>query len=226
MPTHPLRIGLLGGTFDPIHYGHVRLGESIASTFHFDELLYIPAYSPPHKAPETITPAYHRYAMTVLATLHAEKARVSAVEIVAPEKPYTVETMTHLRDEYGPQAHLFFLMGADSFMMLEKWYQFRTLIDLCHIIVMTRPGYNVGDSDSHLARFGAGRVVDLRDGGVTTSRFSEVLQSGTHIFLTDFVALDISATEIRTAVSEGRSIAAYVPPLVERYIYTYKLYSG
>jgi nicotinate-nucleotide adenylyltransferase len=225
MTEIPKRVGLLGGTFDPIHYGHVRLAESLSTIFNFDELLFIPAYSPPHKAFEDITSAYHRYAMTVLATLQMERARVSAAEIFAPECRYTADTVAAFRADYPPETQLFFLMGADSFVNLPKWERYRTLLDSCHLIVMSRPTYDVGDLTTLAARYGAGRVIDLRGGKLSPSVLSSTLESGKHVFLTDLIALDVSATEIRLAVSEGRSIARFVPPLVERYIYTYKLYA-
>ncbi|HMV98942.1 MAG TPA: nicotinate-nucleotide adenylyltransferase [Acidobacteriota bacterium] len=222
-PT-PRRIGLLGGTFDPIHYGHLRLAESLIGLFSFDELLFIPTYSPPHKQFEQVTTAYHRHTMTVLATLHSEHSRVSTIELFAPEKPYTVETVGTFRNIYGPDAHIFFLMGADSFGMLHQWYKFQTLIDLCHIIVMSRPGYDLGDAALHRERFGENRVVDFRNGFSLLTISTELTAPNPRIFLTDLVALDVSATEIRAAVSQGKSIAQYVPPMVERYIYAYQLY--
>ncbi|MBX7220367.1 MAG: nicotinate-nucleotide adenylyltransferase [Blastocatellia bacterium] len=219
-----MRIGILGGTFDPIHYGHLRLGESLFSVFNFDELLYVPAFSPPHKTFQNITPAYHRYAMTVLATLQRERVRVSTLELAAPEKPYSVETVARLREEYGPSAELFFLMGADSFLSLHSWYRHQELIDACHIVVMSRPGYEIGEIEQQVLRLGKGSIVDWRAGQHAGAHLEEVIQPGTRIFLTDFVAMDVSATEIRAAVSAGKSIARFVPALVERYIYIYKLY--
>lgn len=221
----PRRIGLLGGTFDPIHYGHLRLAESLSAIFNFDELLFIPTYSPPHKDFDTVTSAYHRYTMTVLATLQMERAFVSTVEIFAPDRPFTADTIDTMRKDYGPDADIFFLMGADSFVNLPKWERYRVLLDSCHIIAMTRPKYDVADLTTLAAQYGAGRVVDLREGKASPHAVSANLDSGMHVFLTDLFALDVSATDIRQAVSEGRSIARFVPPLVERYIHTYKLYT-
>ncbi|QUV90985.1 nicotinate (nicotinamide) nucleotide adenylyltransferase [Chloracidobacterium aggregatum] len=163
--THRRRVGLLGGTFDPIHYGHLRLAESLAAIFNFDELLFIPTYSPPHKDFDRVTSAYHRYAMTVLATLQMDIARVSMVEIFAPERPYTADTVATLRRTYGDETHLFFMMGADSFASLPKWERYQTLLDSCHLIVMTRPKYEVGDLATLAGQYGAGRVIDLRADG-------------------------------------------------------------
>jgi nicotinate-nucleotide adenylyltransferase len=221
------RVGLLGGTFDPIHYGHLRLAESLAAIFNFDELLFIPTYSPPHKDFDRVTSAYHRYAMTVLATLQMDIARVSMVEIFAPERPYTADTVATLRRTYGDETHLFFMMGADSFANLPKWERYQTLLDSCHLIVMTRPKYEVGDLATLAGQYGAGRVIDLRGGRASQRAVTSNLgETGMHVFLTDLFALDVSATDIRQAVSEGRSIARFVPPLVERYIHVYGLYSN
>lgn len=220
------RVGLLGGTFDPIHYGHLRLAESLAAIFKFDELLFIPTYSPPHKDFDRVTSAYHRYAMTVLATLQMDIAKVSMVEIFAPERPYTADTVATLRKTYGPDAHLFFMMGADSFVNLPKWERYETLLDSCHLIVMTRPKYEVGDLATLAQQYGVGRVVDLRGGRASQRAVAGNLDAGMHVFLTDLFALDVSATDIRQAVGEGRSIARFVPPLVERYIHVYGLYAN
>ncbi|OYT71002.1 MAG: nicotinate (nicotinamide) nucleotide adenylyltransferase [Chloracidobacterium sp. CP2_5A] len=225
-PAPRRRVGLLGGTFDPIHYGHLRLAESLAAIFNFDELLFIPTYSPPHKDFDRVTSAYHRYAMTVLATLQMDIATVSMVEIFAPERPYTADTVATLRKAYGPDAHLFFMMGADSFVSLPKWERYETLLDSCHLIVMTRPKYEVGDLATLAEQYGVGRVIDLRGGRASQRAVTSNLEAGMHVFLTDLFAIDVSATDVRQAVSEGRSIARFVPPLVERYIHVYGLYSN
>ena len=137
------RIGAYGGTFDPLHNGHLEVARAVARNFALDELLIIPAHRPPHKNSRSISDAYHRYAMAVLATLDEPRMKVSTIEIEAPERPYTFETIERLRDVYGSQASLFFVMGADSFEELNTWREPERILANANLIVAARPGYDV-----------------------------------------------------------------------------------
>ena len=211
------RVGVYGGTFDPIHRGHIEVGRAVLHQFALDELLIVPAHRPPHKTSRLISDAYHRYAMAVMATMDDERLKVSTVELEAPERPYTFETMRRLRDRYGPRASLFFVMGADSFEELNLWREPERILDSANLIVITRPGHALGLE--HLpARFAAG-LVDRRGGRSDT----EAAQAG-GVYLTDAVNLDVSSTELRRRVRDGKPIDAEVPPRVADYIRKYALY--
>jgi nicotinate-nucleotide adenylyltransferase len=212
------RIGVYGGTFDPIHNGHLEVARAVVRNFKFDELLIVPAHRPPHKNSRSISDAYHRYTMAVLATLDEARLKVSTIELEAPDRPYTFETMQRLREAFGSQAQLFFVMGADSLEEINLWREPTRILDSANIIAMTRPGHAV--SIAHLpARFAA-NLFDLRGGRVETA--APPVAGG--VYLTDYVNVDISATEIRRRVRDGEPIDDQVPPRVADYIRKYALY--
>ena len=213
------QIGVYGGTFDPIHNGHIEVAKDALTLFALDRLLLIPANVPPHKNAATISGANHRYTMTVLATIDDPKLEASLIEIERPDMPYSVQTVARLKERLRLAAtDLFFLIGADSFAELHTWREPMKLIESCHLAVMTRPGYDVD-----LAPIPApwrDRIVDLRGiRNVETRQYSE-----TRIFLTDLTWVNVSATEIRKSVADGESIDEWVPPQVDKYIEKYGLY--
>ena len=212
------RIGVYGGTFDPIHTGHLEVAREVVRRFALDEMLIVPAHRPLHKPGRSISDAYHRYTMAALATLDEAALSVSTVELDAPDRPYTFETMQRLRGVFGPQAGLFFVMGADSFEEINLWREPARILDSANIIVMTRPGHTL--STSHLpARFAA-HVLDWRGGRMDAA----APQAAGGVYLSDDVNLDVSATEIRRRVRGGEPIDDCVPPRVADYIRKYALY--
>ena len=212
------RIGVYGGTFDPIHNGHLEVARAVVRNFNLDELLIVPAHRPPHKNSRSISDAYHRYTMAVLATLDDARLKVSTIELEAPDRPYTFETMQRLRKAFGSQAKLFFVMGADSFEEINLWREPARILDSANIIAMTRPGHTV--SIAHLpARFAA-NLLDLRGSRVETA----ARPVAGDVYLTDVVNVDISATEIRRRVRDGEPFDDEVPPRVADYIRKYALY--
>jgi len=210
------RIAVYGGTFDPIHRGHLEVGRAVVRQFALDELLLVPAHRPPHKTARVIADAYHRYAMAALGTLDEARLKVSTVELEAPERPYTFETLGRLREALGPEAALFFVMGADSFEELNLWREPERILDSANVIVITRPRHALGAA--HLpARFTA-NLADLRGGRV------EAAAPAGGVYLTDAVNIDVSSTEIRRRVRDGEAIDDQVPPRVADYIRKYELY--
>jgi nicotinate-nucleotide adenylyltransferase len=184
--------------------------------------LVIPAHRPPHKDSRTISNAHHRYTMAVLASLDEPRAIVSTIEIEAPDKPYSFQTIERLKSMYGPQTDLFFIMGADSFEEINTWREPARLLTSANVIVITRPGYEV--ESRHLPAGLTSSIIDLRgrSGGLT-----EKLNAGSNaclIFLTDCVNKDISSTGIRQQVRDGKPIDEMVPPRVATYIKKYELY--
>src|ERR1043165_7316990 len=122
------RIALYGGTFDPVHNGHLAIAQNVLRLFALDELLFIPAHIAPHKRERAVTPALKRYAMLALATQSEERMRISSIELDAPERPYTIDTLARLRERLGPQARLFFMMGADSWADITTWREWERLL--------------------------------------------------------------------------------------------------
>ncbi|HYY58186.1 MAG TPA: nicotinate-nucleotide adenylyltransferase [Pyrinomonadaceae bacterium] len=217
------RIALYGGTFDPVHVGHIAVAENVLKYFALDELLFIPAHVAPHKRGRgETTPGLHRYAMLVLATQGDERLRVSTVELDAPERPYTVDTLARLQDDAGPRARLFFMMGADSWADITTWREWEKLLHLSDHIVVTRPGYDPGTG--HVTESVRERIVDLRGARPEAIARAVDQDAGAKIYVTDLVLMDVSATAIRSAAREGRPLDRLVPPPVADYIKKYRLY--
>jgi nicotinate-nucleotide adenylyltransferase len=213
------RIGAYGGTFDPIHNAHLEIARLVTRGFNLDRMLLIPAYVPPHKQASSVSSAYHRFAMAVLATLDDPRISVSTIELEAPERPYTFETVEHLREEMGPQNALYFVMGADSFEEMGEWRSPERILDAANLVVISRPGHEV--SPGGFA--GAAKVLDRR--GISGPTIGESLEAvhGT-IYLTDLVGDDVSSTEVRRRARDGESIEPLVPARVADYVRRYELY--
>lgn len=216
------RIALYGGTFDPVHRGHLAVARTISQIFEIDEMLFVPAWLAPHKRTHDVTPALHRYAMLALATQQDARLRISSFELESPDRGYTVETLAHFESELGNDNELFFLMGADSWSEIKTWKEWERLLMMANHIVVTRPGYDLelaGLNDEVLER-----IVDTRKGRGTAGRQST--NASKRIFFTDAVQLEISATEIRRAVREKQfeGVVELVPKSVADYITKYELY--
>lgn len=214
------RIAAFGGTFDPVHNGHIEIARAVVRSFRLDQLLIVPAHCPPHKDPHSIAGAYHRYAMAALASLDEPSVSVSTIELEAPDRPYTFETIDRLRENLGTGTRLFFVVGADSFEEINTWREPARLLSTTNIIVITRPKHDV--KLSHLEDRFKSTFVDLRGHKGEVAMGEELNEY--HIFATDHVNTDVSSTEIRQRVCEGKSIEGLVPPRVADYIKKYELY--
>jgi nicotinate-nucleotide adenylyltransferase len=214
------RIGAYGGTFDPVHNGHVEVVRAIVRNFELDQLLIVPAHRPPHKGSRAIAGDYHRFTMAVLASLDEPRVLVSTIELEAPGRPYTFETVERLRSAFGMGTKLFFVIGADSFEEINTWREPARLLSSTNLIVITRPGHDVGSS--HLDERFRSTIVDLR-GREDELQPGEDLNEH-HIYVTGYVNTGVSSTEIRQRVRDGDSIQDLVPPRVADYIRKYELY--
>lgn len=214
----PSRLGIFGGTFDPIHYGHLRAGEEVAEALGLTRLWFMPAAAPPHKARPGLTPFEARLAMTRLAVGEHPVLAVSDLEGGRPGKSYTVETLRHLRRELGPQGELYYVLGLDAILEIATWKDYRELFTLSHFAVLDRPGYD----RSHLWTVLRGEVhpefQELAGGEGFTH------PSGSRVLLLATTRLDISATRIRTLARAGRSVRYLLPETVRRYILDNRLY--
>lgn len=208
------RIALYGGTFDPVHRGHLEIARQVQQLFEIAKVVLIPAEVAPHKTGNKITPALHRYAMLALATQSDPDLTISTIELDTPEYRYTVDTVAHFQRTLD--AELFFIMGADSWTEIKTWREWERLVTMVNHIVVTRPGYSLSN-----APVAAERIVDLRSG----SKPGEVAD-GPRVFITDVVWRDVSASDIRSKANQGRfeELRELVPETVIEYIRKYKLY--
>ena len=223
MPKGLERIAIYGGTFDPVHYGHLAVAQNIVELFEITKLIFVPARHAPHKIERAVTGALHRYAMLALATQDDARLLVSTFELDTPHRGYTIDTLTYFKQGLGPRAELFFLMGADSWSELTTWREWRRLVQLAHQVVVTRPGHEV--TLNHGAGTGA-EVFDVR--GWKPKEITKAIESaaGPKIFVSNAAMVDVAATNVRDAVSRGHSsiLETLVPRAVADYIVKYELY--
>jgi len=208
-----------GGSFDPVHKGHLAIATTLLQQFELDEFVFIPAFHAPHKLRLLPTSAYDRYAMLCLMTEQEPRLRVSKMEIEMPERPFSVETLTRLNLE-RPKSEIFFVMGADSWMDIKTWREWETVLTISNHIVVTRPGYEIGFS--HVTDAVRDRIVDLRRPGAGSSERSAQERA---IYITDSINIDVSATEIRTKIRSGDlTWRDDVTDEVANYIEKYQIY--
>lgn len=190
----------MGGTFDPIHHGHLVTAEEALGQFRLDTVVFVPTGQPWMKEERKVTSAEHRYLMTVIATSSNPRFTVSRVDIEREGPTYTADTLRALQDEYGKETDLFFVTGADAVLEIFQWKDPQEILELAHVIAATRPGYDI-------ARFEA-----------------EAPTSHPNISVMDVPALAISSTDIRRRVQEGSSVRYLVPEAVQTYIEKWELY--
>lgn len=219
------RMAIYGGTFDPVHVGHLEIARKVLKLFAIDEFLFMPARVAPHKLDARATPALHRYAMLALATRTEPQLLISTYELDDSERCYTVDTLFHFRSHLSESTDLFFVMGADSWAEITTWRDWQRLLTLANVIVVTRPGYET--PGSHADRETAAKVVDLRGSSESSPNKALELEPGVpKIFITDAVMHDVSATAVRRAAREDRreDLQKLVPLEVADYIRKYGLY--
>jgi len=196
------RIGVLGGTFDPIHIAHLAIAEEARTQLGLDKVVFVPAGLPPHKMDVHVSPAEHRLAMVKLAIADNPHFEVSRVDIDRFGPCYTVDTIALLRKEWEPDVEIYFIMGSDSLADILTWHKPDRLIRLCRIVAVGRPGYRVDMDELERCLPGASQ----------------------RILFINSPQLDVSSSEIQRRVRAGESIKYQVPEAVERYIYEHGLY--
>lgn len=211
------RIALYGGTFDPVHAGHVEVARRVSLLFEIEKVLFLPAQMAPHKIGRPVTDPIHRYAMLALATQDDPQLAISTYELDALDRRYTVETVEHFQRALGHSTELFFIMGADSWSEITTWREWERLLSMTNHIVVTRPGYE--PVTTHIGAISE-RLVDVRGSQ------SPPIERAKKIYLTDVVMKDVSATNIRRLASEGRTeeLTGLVPGPVLEYIKKYGIY--
>ncbi|HXI26733.1 MAG TPA: nicotinate-nucleotide adenylyltransferase [Pyrinomonadaceae bacterium] len=216
------RVAIYGGTFDPVHNGHIEAARAVLKFFELDELWFVPAWVPPHKRNANITSAFHRFGMLALATQADQRLLISTVELDSPDRPYAVDTIARM---LKPDQQLFFLIGADSWNEITTWFEWQKLLTLCDLIVVTRPGYEIAPAPAEA------NVVDLRGlrdkGAIDMERVSEET-AAPRVFITDVVNVDVSATTIRSLARAGdvEGLKTMMPPTVADYIEKHRLYKN
>lgn len=198
------RVAIMGGTFDPIHYGHLVVAEEARHRFSLDKVVFVPAGHPPHKSGEEVSPARDRFLMAVLATVSNPWFEVSDLEVERPGPSYTVDTLREFKGLYGPGSELFFITGADAALEIGTWKDPDTILELCVFLAATRPGYRFPSPD------------EVSDPALRPY-LSRILRF-------DIPELGISSTDIRARVREGRPIRYLVPESVAAYIAKAGLY--
>ncbi len=211
------RLALYGGTFDPVHVGHLEVARKVSQLFEIEKVLFVPAQMAPHKIGRAVTEPIHRYAMLALATQDDPELVISTFELDAPDRRYTVDTIEHFQRELGDSSELFFIMGSDSWSEIATWREWERLLTMTNHIVVTRPGYE--PAMTHVGAL-SDRIVDLRTGKAATTPNTK------GIFFTDVVMNDVSATNIRRLASEGRTeeLVKVLPRPVLDYIQKYGVY--
>ena len=225
-----MNLALFGGTFDPIHRGHLKVARAAAVRFGLKEVWFVPADLPPHKVKEPVTPYYHRYAMTALA-VEGEKdfipSLVEAPDLNASPKErrpnYSIDTVRRVKKTLGKSDRLFFLIGMDAFKDIAKWYEAQALLKECDFIVAARPGYSLADVASSLP-------PGLRPSPAVTKLFRKqaidgpLVLPGATLHLLPETHENVSATQIRAAVGGGGALKRLVPDAVAEYIHKQHLY--
>jgi nicotinate-nucleotide adenylyltransferase len=217
----------MGGTFDPVHFGHLRAAEEVYRAFKLDRIILIPSAHPPHKDESRTVNALVRYEMLTLATVFTPYFTLSALEIERPGKSYSVETVEHLLATYGQGAQLYFMVGIDAFLDITTWKDAAKLLTLCPFLVVARPGWDLEAPRALPAE----TLKQLGNPDFRYVKASQVDPRGLNyaepaVYLVEVDSLDISSTDIRQRVGEGRSIKFLVPDTVEAYIRKEGLYGS
>lgn len=197
-----MKTGIIGGTFDPIHYGHLLAAEEARINLGIDRLIFVPTGDPPHKHNRNITPAEDRYAMTLLATAGVLEYSVSRIEIDRRNETHTVDTLRAFLDTGIEPEDLYFITGLDAMLSITSWYEYERIPELCTLVTARRPGYSVSGIET-LPEFIRSKL-----------KYIEIPQFA------------ISSTDIRERARDGRGIRFLVPHLVEIYIESNNLYKN
>ena len=217
-----MKIGIFGGTFNPIHYGHLRSAEEAREALDLDRVVFIPCFLPPHKGHKDIAPPKQRLEMLQLAIAGNADLELSRIEVDREGPSYSVETFRELRKLYAEDEALYFIIGADSFVDIASWKDYEELFQLTNFIIVTRPGYMQGlGNKSPLSLLPV--AIQCR---FCYDSIEKILHhdSGKAIHLLETTGFDIASTQVRKCVAERKPITYLLPPEVERYIEEKKLY--
>jgi len=212
-----LRLGLLGGTFDPIHLGHLRGAEEVRENLDLARVYLIPAAVPPHKTREPITPFAHRYEMARLGVSSSPYLEASDLEGRRPGPSYSIETLKNCQAMFGPRAEIFFILGMDAFLEIYTWKAYLELFERAHFVVIGREGTELEEPAAFLRSLGVAGITENERGFFTS-------HSGKSIRFLQTTRMDISASRIRRLCRERRSVRFLIPEPVREYIERTGLY--
>lgn len=200
-----MKIGVLGGTFDPVHRGHIAMAEEAVKSLGLSEVLLVPAGQPMSKSDGRITPAKHRIRLLNLAAAGKPYLKVSSMEIERPGPSYTVDTIAAIKKQYGDKTEIYFILGWDSLAQIGDWREPKRIVEMCYLVAVPRPGWPRPNID----------LLEKDIPGITKK-----------VVFMDKPRLDISASAIREMAGRGESIDHLVTREVEEYIKKHKLYTG
>jgi nicotinate-nucleotide adenylyltransferase len=208
-------LGILGGTFDPVHNGHVEVAQAARRTLGLDRVVLLPSRIPPHRTAQPAASPFHRFAMTALAVSGTEGLEASDLELAAPGMSYTSATLERLHGLGLHATQIFFITGADAFAEIATWHRYPEVLEMAHFVVVSRPGHEASALPALLPSL-ASRMRACPE------RAQRV--EGPAVFLIDWKTPGVSSTEIRRRVRGGEGIGGLVPALVERHITRHRLY--
>jgi nicotinate-nucleotide adenylyltransferase len=212
-------IGVFGGTFNPVHSGHLHAAEEIMTRFRLDKILFIPSYIPPHKRIRDVASAEDRMRMVELAVRGRPGFVASEIEVEARETSYSVDTLERIK-RGRPEARIFFILGVDAFLEIGTWREYERVIGECRFIVMARPGFLLGEAKQVLGGGLESQMMEAAgDVPVGEEHFARF-----RVFLAPISPLDISSTDIRRRIRDGVSVEGLVPEPVHAYLKARKLY--
>ncbi len=220
--AHHRSVALFGGTFDPLHSGHIAVAQAAQRRFHLDAIYFVPSSRPPHKSKPALTPFIHRFAMVALACSgHAAfipSLAEAPVDDSASHIFYTIDTVRRFRREH-PEDRLYFIVGADQFLEIPTWRQYESLLDACDFIIASRPGFRLDALRLVIPPEKFGRVT-----GAATGDPHKIVLRKSEVHLLTTVSSHISSTEVRHRLAKHQSIHGLVPASVEEYILGQALY--
>lgn len=216
MPDTP-RLGLLGGTFDPVHFGHLDAADAAQRALGLTEVWLMPTHVPAHRAHDPLASPFHRFALAALAIADRPAFRVCDVELRRSGPTYTVDTLRWLHTQGWTNVQLFFILGTDAFAEIATWHEYPRVLDAAHFVVVARPGVAIDDAMA--------RAPELRTRIGVPAR-SDDAAGGTRIFVVAADTRDVSSTTIRQRLRAGRAIDDLVPPAVSRHILAHHLYGA
>ncbi len=220
-PDDPIRLGLFGGTYNPIHQGHVQAAENVRDRFQLDQVWFIPSHIPPHKSTEEVASPEHRMNMVRLAVTGLPGLIPSSIEIEDEGTSYSILTLGKIKKQF-PKADLYFILGVDAFLEIDTWRAYEQVMEQCQFIVISRPGYDLEKAREVLEGAYSKRMHEVKERDDLTQEKGLASQ----IYLMPIQALDISSSQIREKLKAGGPVSGLVPLPVEEYIKEHNLYQG
>jgi nicotinate-nucleotide adenylyltransferase len=213
------RIGILGGTLDPIHCGHLEAATAARDALQLSDVQVLPSRVPPHRAVQPVASAFHRFAMAALAVNGIAGLTASDAELGVSGPSYTADTLERLRESGLDRSQIFFITGADAFAEIATWHRYPEVLDLAHFVVVSRPGHAMNEIRRRLPALSS----QMRAAGDVMRDGPSILRNPS-ILLVETTTPDVSSTDIRERLRRGESISGLVPPSVERHIHQHGLY--